>query len=205
MTTSILALALLFAAAPPPAKELAPTIYQIPVPPKPDFTALDWLIGDWAGTTLDRQNPMNVRLSVSYDLDRQVMLLRGQTSVPAGKTSPAITESWLGILAPAAGGNYFRLRLFSSTGFITVYRVSVEGPEVRFNPEGGEQPPPGWLFRTIIKRTAPQEFLQTVQAAPPSKSFFDYYTARLSRLPAPEKPKSPPPAAEKPKTSPPAP
>jgi hypothetical protein len=205
MTTSILALVFLLAAAPPAAKELAPTIYQIPVPPKPDFTALDWLIGNWAGTTLERQNPIEVRLSVSYDLDRQVMLFRGETSVPAGKTSPAINESWLGILAPAVGGTDFRLRTFSTTGFITLYRVSVEGPEVRFNPEGGEQPPPGWLFRTIIKRTAPQEFLETVQAAPPSKSFFDYYTARLSRLPTPEKPKSPPPAPEKPKTPPHAP
>jgi hypothetical protein len=31
-----------------------------------------------------------------------------------------------------------------------------------------------------------------VQAAPPSKSFFDYYPARLSRLPASEKPNTPP-------------
>jgi hypothetical protein len=86
----------------------------------------------------------------------------------------------------------FLLRTFSSTGFITRYRVTVEGAETHINPEGGESPPPGWLFRTVIKRTDPQELVETVQAAPPNKSFFDYYTAKLIRIRAEEKAKTPP-------------
>jgi hypothetical protein len=70
--------------------------------------------------------------------------------------------------------------------------VTVEGPETHINPEGGEQPPPGWLFRTVIKRTDPQEFVETVQAAPPNKPFFDYYTAKLSRVKVEEKAKTAP-------------
>jgi hypothetical protein len=182
MTAIILALACLVGATPLVAKEKAPTIYQIPLPPKPDFSAVDWLVGEWTGKTSDRRAQGEIRLSVSYELDNQVMLLRGEASFQATKTSPAMKESWLGVLTSDRGAGGFLLCTFSSTGFITRYRVTVEGPEIHINPEGGEQPPPGWLFRTVIKRTDPQEFVETVQAAPPDKSFFDYYTAKLSRV-----------------------
>jgi hypothetical protein len=190
MTVIFLALACLAGAAPLVAKEKAPTVYQIPLPPKPDFSTLDWLVGEWAGTTTGKSTPGEIRLSVSYELDSQVMLLRGEASFKATKTSPAMKESWMGILTSDRGADGFLLRTFSSTGFITRSRVTVQGPETYINPEGGEQPPPGWLFRTVIKRTDPQEFFETVQAAPPTKSFFDYYTAKLSRVTAQDKGKT---------------
>jgi len=189
MTTIILVLACLVQAAPLTAKEKAPTIYQIPLPPKPDFSPVDWLVGEWIGKTTDQRAPGEIHLSVSYQLDKRVMLLRGETSLQATKTSPAMKESWLGVLTSDRGTGGFLLRTFSNTGFITRYRVTVEGPETHINPEGGEQPPPGWLFRTVIKRTDPQEFVETVQAAPPNKSFFDYYTAKLNRITVEEKAK----------------
>jgi hypothetical protein len=192
MTAILLALACFVAAAPLLAKEKAPTIYQIPLPPKPDFSAVDWLVGEWTGKTTERRAPGEIRLSVSYDLDNQVMLLRGEASFPASKTSAAAKESWVGVLTSDRGAGSFLLRTFSSTGFITQYRVTVQGPETYINPEGGEQPPPGWLFRTVLKRTGPQDFTETIQAAPPNKSFFDYYTAKLSRVTAEEKAKASP-------------
>ena len=192
MTAIILALVCLVGATPLVAKEKAPTIYQIPLPPKPDFSPVDWLVGEWAGKTTDRSAQGEIRLSVSYELDKQVMLLRGEASFQATKTSPAMKESWLGVLTTDRVAGSFLLCTFSSTGFITRYRVSVEGPETQINPEGGEQPPPGWLFRTVIRRTDAQEFVETVQAAPPDKSFFDYYTAKLSRVKAVEKAKTAP-------------
>jgi hypothetical protein len=60
--------------------------------------------------------------------------------------------------------------------------VTVDGPEIRLTPEGGEQPPPGWLFRRVIHRTGVEEFTEHVQVAPPTKGFFDYYTAELTRV-----------------------
>jgi hypothetical protein len=192
MTAIILALACLVGAAPLVAKEKAPTIYQIPLPPKPDFSTVDWLVGEWTGKTTDRRAQGEIHLSVSYELENQVMLLRGEASFPATKTSPAMKESWLGVLASDRGAGSFLLRTFSSTGFITQYRVTVEGQETYINPEGGERPPPGWLFRTVIKRTDPRDFIETVQAAPPDKPFFDYYTAKLSRVTAEEKGKTAP-------------
>ena len=187
MTVILLALASFVGTAPLVAKDKAPTVYQIPLPPKPDFTPVDWLVGEWTGKTTDHRVQGEIRLSVSYELDHQVILLREEASFQATKTSPAMKESWLGLLTPDRGAGGFVLRTFSSTGFITQYRVTVEGPETYINPQGGDQPPPGWLFRTVIKRTDPQEFVETVQAAPPNKTFFDYYTAKLSRVTAEEK------------------
>ena len=192
MIPVIFALVCLIQAAPIAAKEKAATIYQIPLPPRPDFSAVDWLVGEWAGKTTDQRAPGEIHLSVSYQLDKRLILLRGETSLQATKTSPAMKESWLGVLTSDRGSGGFLLRMFTNTGFITRYRVTVEGPEIRINPEGGEQPPPGWLFRTIIKRTEPQEFVETVQAAPPSKGFFDYYSAKLNRAVAQDKAKTSP-------------
>jgi len=188
----ILALACLLGAAPLDQKEKAPTVYQIPLPPKPDFSALDWLVGEWTGKTTDQRTQGDVHLSVTYQLDKQVMLLREDISLQATKTAPATKESWLGILTSSRGTGGFLLREYSDKGFITRYHVTVEGPETHISPEGGDQPPPEWLFRTIIKRTATQEFVETVQAAPPNKSFFDYYTAKLNRVVPEEKAKTPP-------------
>src|SRR5208337_2947552 len=190
MTAIILALACFVGAAPLAAKEKPPTTYQIPLPPKPDFSEVDWLVGEWTGSTTDRRAPGEIRLSVSYELDNRVMLLRGEASFQATKTSPAMKESWMGVLTSNRGAGGFLLCTFSSTGFISRYRVTVEGPETHINPEGGEQPPPGWLFRTVINRTNPKEFVETVQAAPPNKSFFDYYTAKLTRVTVEEKAKT---------------
>jgi hypothetical protein len=196
MTAIILAFACLVGALPLVAKEKPPTTYQIPLPPKPDFSQVDWLVGQWTGSTTDQRAPGEIRLSVSYELDNRVMLLRGEASFQATKTSPAMKESWMGVLTADRGTAGFLLCTFSSTGFITRYRVTVEGPETRINPEGGEQPPPGWLFRTVIKRTDPKEFVETVQAAPPNKSFFDYYTAKLIRVTVEEKAKIAPAAPQ---------
>lgn len=164
------------------AKEKPPTIYQIPLPPTPDFSAIDWLLGDWTGRTTGHSTAAEIRISVSYELDKQIMFLRGRASFEATKPSTAGKESWIGILVRDRVSNSFQLRLYSSKGFITQYQSAVDGPEIRVNPEGGEQPPLGWLFRAIIQRTDSEEFVVTVQAAPPAKPFFDYYTVKLSRV-----------------------
>ena len=89
MIPIILALACLVGAAPRDAKEKPPTIYQIPLPPKPDFSTVDWLVGEWTGKTTDQKTQGEIHLSVSYELDKQVMLLRGKASFQATKTSSA--------------------------------------------------------------------------------------------------------------------
>lgn len=171
------------------AKDKPPVQYQIPIPPLPDFSALDWMRGEWNGKTLPNSRPGEVRLSVTSDLEKRVLLFRGEVSLAATETVPATKESWMGILSASTNGPGFTLRVFSSTGFITRYRLTMEGPELRFNPEGGDSPPPGWLFRRIWVRTGPDEITETVQAAPPGKDFFDYYAAKFARvIPPPKKP-----------------
>jgi hypothetical protein len=184
----VLALACGLAGATAAAKEKPPVQYQIPLPAPPDFSELDWLLGEWTGKTLANSPAGDVRLSASLDLEKHFLIFRGEISLAATQTVPATNESWLGILSADSNRGGFTLRVFSSTGFITCYRVTVEGPQVRLNPEGGDRPPPDWLFRRVLERNGPAEFTETVQVAPPAKPFFDYYTAKLTRVPAPEKP-----------------
>jgi hypothetical protein len=178
-----LILALICALAAPTlrAKDKPPVQYQIPIPAAPDFSMLDWLQGQWTGKTVAPSPPGEVKLTVSPDLEKRILLLRGEVSMAATATVPATHETWIGILS--ADGASFVLRVFSSTGFITRYRLSVDDAELHLNPEGGDSPPPGWLFRRVWSRTGADEFAETVQAAPPGKAFFDYYSAKFTRVP----------------------
>ena len=187
MRALILALICALAGGTSAAKRKPPVQYQIPIPTQPDFSALDWLQGQWTGRTLPNGPRGDVQLSVSPDLENHFLVFRSEVSLAATPTVPATKESWMGILSPSLDGTGFILRVFSSTGFITRYRLTSEGPEFHLNPEGGESPPPGWLFRRIWARTGVDEFSETVQAAPPGKAFFDYYTVKFARVPAPPK------------------
>jgi len=176
--------------APPLGAKEKPNTYVIPLPPAPDFSQLDWLIGDWSGKITTRDPQGGIIFNAAYDLGKRIMVLRETVSLPAQETAPAVNETWMGVLSDARPGPGFMMSVYSSTGFVTRIRVSVEGAQIHFNPEGGDQPPPGWLFRRVLERVAPDQFTESVQAAPPRKAFFDYYTARFTRTKPPEvKPK----------------
>jgi len=169
------------------AKEKPPAQYQIPIPAVPDYSPLDWLQGEWTGKTIPTSPVGEVQLSVSPDLEKHILIFRGKVSLAATRTVPASTESWLGILHTRPDSAGFLLDVYSSTGFVTCYRLTVDGAELHLNPEGGDSPPPGWLFRRTWARNGPNEFSETVQAAPPGKGFFDYYGAHFTRVPPPAK------------------
>jgi len=169
------------------AKDKPPVQYQIVTPALPDFSTINWLQGHWTGQTTSNNPPGELQLAVSSELEKRVLVFRGEVSLPATRTVPAMKESWIGILSGSPDGNGFILRVFSSNGFITRYRLTTDGAEIHLNPEGGDFSPPGWLFRRTWARTGPDEFTETVQAAPPGKSFFDYYSAKFARASPPEK------------------
>jgi hypothetical protein len=176
-----------------PKSDKQPSTYTIPLPPKSDFSALTWLIGDWAGHTVGKGLQGDVHLTLSYAFDQRFVLVREEVSLPAGTTTPAVHETWTGFLAAIAPGPGFRLQAYSSTGFIILYRVTAGPDEVRFDPEGGANPPPGWLFRRRITRLSPGFFSYRVEVAPPGGTFFDYYTAKLTQV-LEAKPAASPPA-----------
>lgn len=195
MRPAFLILFCLASAAAAPGKEKPPVIHRIPLPPKPDYGALDWLVGEWTGKTSGSSPQGEVHLAISYDLEKRFMVFREHVQLAATASVPETSETWMGILSPDPSGTGFRLRVFSDTGFITRYRVTVEEANVYLNPEGGEEPPPGWLFRRTLKRTNIGELTETVQVAPPGKAFFDYYTAKLTRTapsPSSSAPSAPP-------------
>ncbi len=190
MRSAILATLVFLAPALLAAGEKKPSTYRIPLPPKADFSSVEWMIGNWTGQ-MDRHSPQGqVHLSVSYDLDRRVMIFREKISLASTGELPANHESSIGILSRAPSGDSFLLQVFASTGFNTQYRVAVAGSEIDFTPDGGPQPLPGWLSRRIIQRGDIDGFTETVQLAPPLKPFFDYYTAAFTRDTAPENSKA---------------
>lgn len=176
-----LALICMFGAGLAPAKDKGPSIYTIPLPPKPDFSSLHWLAGQWVGETTGKGPKGQIHLSVEPALDGNFMILREEVSLAATESAPAVRESWMGVLGIGHSGTDFVLRTYSSTGFVTRYSVTVDGSDIYFNPEGGEKPPPGWLFRRVIEQSGMAEIKETLQAAPPNKPFFTYYKAKLSR------------------------
>jgi hypothetical protein len=177
-------------------KDKKPTIYAIPLPAKPDFSALDWAVGEWAGHTdakTPKDNVGTLHLTLAYALDRRFVSVNEEISLPAGDSYAAVRESWSGFISPSAPGQGFTLRAFSSTGFIMQYHVTATPSELRFDPEGGANPPPGWLFRRVLSRLAMDYFEETVEVAPPGGSFFSYYSGKLTAVL-----KSSPPAAPAP-------
>lgn len=169
------------------AKDKPPVQYEISIPTPPDFSMLDWLQGQWTGRTQPNTPSGELMLTVSSEMGKRFLFFRGEVSLAATPTVPATKESWMGVLSASPGGTGFILQVFSSTGFITRYRLTVDGAELHLNPEGGDSPPPGWLFRRTWARTGPDEFSETVQVAPPGKVFFDYYSAKFTRAPPPAK------------------
>jgi hypothetical protein len=169
------------------ADDKPPASYTIPLPPAPDFSALDWLVGDWAGPMVGKHNQGEVHLSVSYTLSKRFMIFHGQLAQPATKTAPATEETWMGVLGPAHSNSDLMLRVYSSTGFSTNYRVTAVPNEVEFNPAGGDLPA-GWLFRRRLERVGESSLSETLEVAPPGKAFFKYYTAQLMRMPPKETP-----------------
>ncbi|HUZ45841.1 MAG TPA: hypothetical protein VMW54_04315 [Terriglobia bacterium] len=190
MKLRALMLFLLFVPAALAARDKSPT-YRIPLPPKPDFSSMVWLLGDWTGQTVGHSPPGKVHLSISYGLDRRVMLFKEEISLAATKEAPAAKESSIGILSRDPSGHTFLFQVYSSTGFITRYRVNVSGAEIDFNPIGGLEPPPGWLSRRIVERSDIDGFIETVQLAPPQRPFFDHYTAAFRRATPSAKAKTP--------------
>jgi hypothetical protein len=174
------------------AKEKPTRTYTIQVPPKPDFGQLDWLIGDWSGKTLGKGAQGDVHFSAAYEFDKRFMVLREDVSLPATNTAPATKESWMGILTGSSSSGSYKLRAYSSTGFVTHYAVTVDAGGLYFNEQGGEDAPPGWLFRRVFEHTNPAEFVETVRVAPPDQPFFDYYSAKLTRVTAPSQTATPP-------------
>ena len=162
-------------------KDKPPVVHRIPLPPRPNFSELDWMVGEWEGRTEGKSPAGEIRLSVSLDLDKRYVILHGEETLDATPDLPEYKESWLGVMTEDISGAGFILRVFSDTGFMTRYRAAVAAGTVTFNQEGGEQPPPGWLFRRILQRTDVGEIRATLQAAPPQKPFFDYYSSVLKR------------------------
>ncbi len=163
-------------------KEKPSTNYLVQLPPRPDFSGLDWLVGDWSGKTDSKQAQGEILLRVTYTLDKRFLQLHEEVSLPATRNAPPSHESWTGILSAIPTRREFTLRTYSDTGFVLKYRVTVREGEIDLSPEGGDVTPSGWLFRRTFQHVNPGVCDEVVEAAPPHQSFFTYYTAHLNQV-----------------------
>ncbi|MDE3178113.1 MAG: hypothetical protein KGM47_00525 [Acidobacteriota bacterium] len=158
--------------------------YTIQTPPAPNFSSLEWLLGVWSGKTTSKGSQGRVLLSLAYELGKRFMIFREELSLPATKAVSATHEGVMGIIHASATGT-FEMDLYSSTGFVTHYRVTATHGLVTFSPDGGAVSPPGWLFRRAIRHTNPGECNESVEVAPPGGNFFNYYSADLFQVSSP--------------------
>lgn len=162
-------------------QDKAPRSYTIQLPPQPDYSSFEWLIGDWTGKTAGKGVQGDVLLSFAYELGKRFMILREEVSLPASKDAPASHESLMGILSASPSGD-FEMNIYSSSGFVSRYLVTARRGEIDFQPSGGPLAPPGWLFRRVFRQVNPGQCQTSVAVAPPERAFFNYYTANLSRV-----------------------
>src|SRR3989442_13606485 len=92
-----------------PAKEKPPTTYSIPLPPRADFSSLEWLVGEWGGKTTGRRPQGEIHLSVEYALDKRFMIFREQVTLAPTKSASPARASWIGELRGGGGGAGFFL------------------------------------------------------------------------------------------------
>ncbi len=163
------------------AKQKGPAQYKIPIPPAPDFSQVAWILGNWSGKTTAKSPRGDLQFSAAYDVQKRVMVLRESISLDATTTTSVQDESWMGILSPGRSASNFNLQVYTSTGFVLRYRVTVDGDTINVEPAGGLSPPPGMLFRRTLQQTADGGFTETVEVAPATRPFFNFYTAKFSR------------------------
>jgi hypothetical protein len=175
------ALLLASATVAPAARKQHAGTYMIPLPAQGDYSSIGWLVGQWSGTMVDRGRQGKVLLSVSYALGRHFLLLREEVSLAAVAHAPGMQEGMMGILSPGDAAKVYHLTLYSSHGFVMKYLVTAKPGEIDLNPAGGPLTPSGWLFRRVIRHSAPGQCTETVDAAPPGEGFFRFYTAKLSQ------------------------
>ena len=62
------------------AKDKPPVVHRIPLPPRPDFSDLEWIFGDWEGRTGGRSPAGEIRLSIALDMDKRYVIFHNQDS-----------------------------------------------------------------------------------------------------------------------------
>src|SRR5690242_3065853 len=96
-------------------KDKGPAVYTIQTPPKPDFAALAWLVGDWSGKIGAEKQPIgDVHFSAAYDLEQHFIILREQLWTENTKSAPGLRESWMGVLSPRPDVKSWLLRIYSN-------------------------------------------------------------------------------------------
>ena len=137
--------------------------------PKSDavWGPLNFLVGDWSGEGGGKPGQGPGNMSVTWDLNRQVMINKGHSEYPATKDRPAAVHDSLMIIFKDPSGEKLRATYFDSEGHVIQYAVeSTENPAtIRFVSDALPSTP---RFRlTYIRKEGDMDI--RFEIAPPGK------------------------------------
>jgi hypothetical protein len=134
---------------------------------------LNFLVGDWNGEGGGKPGQGPGNMSVTWDLDRQVMINKGHSEYPASKDRPATVHDSLMIIFKDPSGEKLRATYFDNEGHVIQYAIEAsENPvTIRFVSDALPSTP---RFRlTYIRRENNMDI--KFEIAPPGKP--DAFTA----------------------------
>ena len=155
-------------------------------PPAPDpFERVNFLVGQWEGTSEGRPGKGTVRREYTRALDGRFIRVRNRSEYPVQEKNPkGETHEDEGFISFDRARKKLVFRQFHVEGFVNQYVEDGESSSARviFTTESIENIPAGWRARETYVVHGPDEFEEVFELAESGKPFEVYSRARLTRL-----------------------
>ena len=148
-------------------------------PSKPDWSAFQFLLGEWVGEGSGDPGQGTGIFTFSMDLQDHIILRRNRSDYPATETHPAFSHTDLMIIyqepAPSARAIYF-----DNENHTIEYNISVKGKSVVFTSDSLQGGP---RFRLTYTLLSVDSLFLTFEIAPPAtpNNFNTYIEGRAHR------------------------
>ena len=146
------------------------------------FKPVEFLIGDWIGEGSGSPGQGGGSFSLSYDLDRKILVRRNVSEYPAANGRPAAHHEDLMIVYPESP---LRAIYFDNEGHVIHYAVHAQANGVQFISEPSKKEP---RFRLTYTKQDEGAVLIDFAIAPPGQpeGFKSYVAGTVHRKPDPQ-------------------
>ena len=91
---------------------------------KPDWQKWSWLVGEWQGEGSGQPGQGTGTFTFSFDLDRNILVRKNHTEIPANQGNPKLIHDDLMIIYADSEGNPGRAVYFDNEGHTIFYTIS---------------------------------------------------------------------------------
>jgi len=141
---------------------------------------LDFLIGEWNGTTRGEPGEGKTHRVCAKVLDERYIECRNTTTYPAQEKNPkGEVHVDVAYFSYDKSAKKLRLRQFHGEGFVNGY---VETDALVFETVEIENIPAGWRARETYEQSSPNVWTERFELAEPGKNFAIYSSATLQRV-----------------------